>query len=74
MFPVPRADHPGGVRIEIDVRSTSPPVGRLTVDGGTGPDFDGWLQLLAALAEVFPPTPSDSSPGSSQRHGGCQDG
>lgn len=43
-----------GMRIEIEVRPASSPCGEVTVDGGRGQPFDGWLQLLAILGEALP--------------------
>jgi hypothetical protein len=42
------------MRIEIELRPAPAPCGEVTVDGGRGQPFEGWLQLLAILGDALP--------------------
>jgi hypothetical protein len=44
----------GAMRIEIELRPAPAPCGEVTVDGGRGQPFEGWLQLLAILGDALP--------------------
>src|SRR6185312_7259693 len=48
-------DRLAGMRIEIDVEPGPPPSGVVSVDGGGGRRFDGWLGLLRLLAGALDP-------------------
>lgn len=51
------------MNIEIRVAEQAPPVGSVSVDGGPGLAFAGWLGLLGILAELLgAPVGLDAAP------------
>lgn len=62
-------DH-ASVRIEITVRPAArAPCGEVSVDGGTGRPFSGWLQLLSILGELLPRPEPARGPGEPDERG-----
>lgn len=46
------------MHIEIELSSSDPPSGWVTVDNGLVSAFDGWLGLMRVLSEAVSPTPA----------------
>lgn len=53
--------HAVTVHIEIDAVAATPPSGEVVIDGAPARPFAGWLELLAILAEVLPPSGAESA-------------